>query len=48
MLQAAGSYASFTYILDMVFGSGDKYKNMNGRGELDFRDQPISTESRGY
>lgn len=48
MLQAAGSYASFTYILDMVFGSGDKYKNMNGRDELDFRDQPISTESRGY
>ena len=47
MLQAAGSYASFTYILDMLFSSGDKKNTMNG-GEFDFRDQPIPAESRGY
>jgi hypothetical protein len=47
MLQAAGSYASFTYILDMLFSSGDKKVNVNG-GEFNFRDQPISPESRGY
>lgn len=47
MLQAAGSYASFTYILDMLFSSGDKKNSMNG-GEFNFRDQPIPAESRGY
>jgi hypothetical protein len=47
MLQAASTYASFTYILDMVFGSQKPSESGSGLNkDFAFTDTPI--EERGY
>jgi hypothetical protein len=45
MLQAASTYATFTYILDLVFGSSGQPK-IGADKDFDFTDTPI--EDRGY
>jgi len=45
MLQAATTYASFTYVIDIVFGS-ERKPNTGLNKEFDFTDTPI--EERGY
>jgi len=47
MIQGASTYAGFTYILDMVFGSGGS-KDTSLDKNFDFTDAPISEEERGY
>ncbi len=45
MLQAATTYASFTYMIDLVFGTSGQ-PNTGLDKEFDFTDTPI--EDRGY